>query len=205
MSEHSTETSQDPRVRRTRRLLQEALTTLLESKSFSDISITDICKQADIARVTFYQHYESREALLLASVTDFFASLHQTIDQDALDLYLEAGDMGAFRSTHQPSLVDPDQVRLVRVALQSVGAAVRKLTLASFLETYSRRETELTEKEIQVLATFYVGGMLTLMEQFLSGQLAISQVELQTATLTLLRASRQGVLQSNILLGDKND
>ncbi|MGF1603182.1 MAG: TetR/AcrR family transcriptional regulator [Thermosynechococcaceae cyanobacterium] len=199
MSKHSAEISPDPRIRRTRRLLQDALTTLLEKKSFSDISITDICKQADIARVTFYQHYESKEALLLASVTDFFASLHQTIDLSALDLYFETGDMDAFSSTHQTSSATPDQIRLVSVALQFIGAAVRKLTLASFLETYSQHETELTEKEIQVLATFYIGGMLTLMEQFLSGQLTISQVEFQTATLTLLRASRQGVLQSNML------
>ncbi|MGD1950815.1 MAG: TetR/AcrR family transcriptional regulator [Leptolyngbyaceae cyanobacterium] len=196
MSEHLADTPKDPRVRRTRRLLQDSLSTLLEKKSFGSVSITDICKQADIARVTFYQHYDSKEALLLASVADFFANLHQTVNQDALDRYLETGDMNALKSTRQMDLADPSQVRLIGVALQHIGAAVRKLVLASFLETYSQRETELDEKEIQILATFYVGGMLTLFEQFLSGQLTVPQSEVQIATLTFLRILRQGVIES---------
>ncbi|MEM1251625.1 MAG: TetR/AcrR family transcriptional regulator [Cyanobacteria bacterium P01_H01_bin.21] len=199
MSERLIDSPKDPRVRRTRRLLQDSLSTLLEEKSFGDLSITDICRQADIARVTFYQHYDSKEALLLASVAEFFANLHQTVNQDALDQYLETGDMSALKSTRQMDLADPSQVRLIGVALQHIGAAVRKLVLASFLETYSQRETELDEKEIQILATFYIGGMLTLFEQFLSGQLTVSQSEVQVATLTFLRALRQEALKARDL------
>ena len=192
----SADIPKDPRVRRTRRLLQDSLNTLLEEKSFGDLAITDICRQADIARVTFYQHYDSKEALLLASVAEFFATLHQTVNQDALDRYLETGDMNTLKSTRHMDLADPKQGRLIGVALQHIGAAVRKLVLASFLETYSQRETELDEKEIQILATFYVGGMLTLLEQVLSGQLTVSQSEVQVATLTFLRALRQEALES---------
>lgn len=198
MSEYSA-APKDPRVRRTRRILQDSLCALLKSKSFSDLSITDICKQADIARVTFYQHYDNKETLLLASVTDFFAGLHQTIDQEKVNRYLETGDTTTLNSTQQMNLADPKQVRLIGVALQYVGADVRKIMLASFLETYSQRETELSEKEIQVIATFYIGGTLTLMEQFLSGQLSISQSEFQISTLKLLRILRQGAIESNIL------
>ncbi|MEL6779501.1 MAG: TetR/AcrR family transcriptional regulator [Cyanobacteria bacterium J06597_16] len=192
----------DPRVRRTRRLLQDSLNTLLESKSFCDLSITDICKQADIARVTFYQHYDSKDTLLLASVAEFFSSLPQAMDPDALDLYFETGDMSPLMSLPQIASANSSRVRLIKVSLQYVGGAVRKLMLASFLENfkaYSQRKTDLNEKEVQVLATFYVGGMLTLLEQFLSDQLDISQAELQVATLTFLRILRQGAIQSSIL------
>ena len=199
MSQHPFELPKDPRIRRTQSLLQSALSKLLEEKQFRDISITDICNQADIARVTFYQHYENKEALLVASVTNFFASIHQGFDQSALDAYLETGNMSDIKPTNPMNLADQNQLRLIRVALQHAGAAVRKLTLASFLETYSQRETELNQREIQVLGTFYVGGMLTLLEQFLSDQLtSVSQAELQAATLMLLYASKQGVIQSNI-------
>ena len=203
MSEYSA-TPKDPRVRRTRRILQDSLGALLENKSFSSLSITDICKQADIARVTFYQHYDSKEALLLASVTNFFADFHQTIDQEKVNRYLETGNADAFDSIQQMNTADPKQVRLISVALQYVGTDVRKIMLASFLETYSQRETELgekalSEKEIQVVATFYVGGTLTLMEQILNGQLAISRSEFQMSTLKLLRILRQGAVESNIL------
>lgn len=199
MSEHSGETPSDPRIRRTQMLLQNALSSLLESKSFNEITITDICKQADIARITFYQHYESKEALLLAEVADFFASMYQAINPDALQLYFETGEMGALISAHQMDLADPHRVRLVGVALSHASSAVRKLTIASFLESYSRHETELNEQEILVLANFYVGGILTLLEQFLHGQLAIAPPTFQVLPLTLLRLLRQGAVQSGLL------
>ncbi|GJM41153.1 MAG: hypothetical protein DHS20C20_14350 [Ardenticatenaceae bacterium] len=199
MSEQLIKTQQDPRIRRTRMLLQSALTTLLTTKSFSDISITDICNQAEIARVTFYQHYESKEALLLAEVADFFTSMYQAVDQDALNHFFETGEMGSLISSQQIDLADPNRVRLIGVALQHAGSAVRELTIKSFLETYAQHETELDEQEILVLATFYVGGILTLLEQILNGRLAISPQAFQAAPLTLLRMLRQGAIQSGIL------
>ncbi|MEL7331651.1 MAG: TetR/AcrR family transcriptional regulator [Cyanobacteria bacterium J06560_2] len=171
----------------------------MEETSFADLSITDICKQADIARVTFYQHYESKEALLLASVADFFASFQKAINQEQVDLYLEKGDAAALGSTQHLNLADPSRVRLIGVALQYVGTDVRQMMIASFFHTYSQRETELNEKEMQVLATFYIGGMLALMEQFFKGQLTVSQQEFQMATLQLLRVLRRGVIEADIL------
>lgn len=191
-------TPRDPRIKRTRAHLQNAFCTLMENRPFESISITDICKEAEIARVTFYQHYDSKEALLLACVSDFFAGLYQSVDQSALDQYFETGEIGAFLSTQQMGLTDPSQVRLVGVALQQIGSAVRKLTIQSFLSTFSQRETEFGEKELEVLATFYVGGVLTLLEQFLSGEMSVSPAEFQLTTLSLLRLLRQGAIESQI-------
>src|SRR5467141_3456650 len=54
----------DPRVRRTRQLLQEALRNLLEQKRFDDITIQDITEAATLNRATFYAHYPDKFALL---------------------------------------------------------------------------------------------------------------------------------------------
>src|SRR5712671_3599049 len=54
----------DPRVRRTRQLLQEALRKLLEQKRFDDISVQDIAEAATLNRATFYAHYPDKFALL---------------------------------------------------------------------------------------------------------------------------------------------
>jgi AcrR family transcriptional regulator len=43
----------DPRIRRTRQLLQGALLQLLGSKSFDDISVQDITDAATVNRATF--------------------------------------------------------------------------------------------------------------------------------------------------------
>jgi AcrR family transcriptional regulator len=54
----------DPRIRRTRQLLQEALRKLLEQKEFDKISVQDITETATVNRATFYAHYEDKFALL---------------------------------------------------------------------------------------------------------------------------------------------
>jgi AcrR family transcriptional regulator len=54
----------DPRIRRTRQLLQQALGKLLETKDFDKISVQDIADAATVNRATFYDHYADKFALL---------------------------------------------------------------------------------------------------------------------------------------------
>jgi AcrR family transcriptional regulator len=54
----------DPRIRRTRQLLQDALRNLLTKKEFDKISVQDITEAATVNRATFYAHYEDKFALL---------------------------------------------------------------------------------------------------------------------------------------------
>src|ERR1700758_2485871 len=58
----------DPRIRRTRQLLQQALEKLLETKEFEKISVQDIADQATVNRATFYDHYNDKSALLVSMV-----------------------------------------------------------------------------------------------------------------------------------------
>lgn len=54
----------DPRIRRTRGLLQDALKRLLEEKEFDKLTIQDIAEAATLNRATFYAHYPDKFALL---------------------------------------------------------------------------------------------------------------------------------------------
>lgn len=47
----------DARVRYTRRVLQEAFLKTLESKSVAQITVKELCEQAQLNRATFYKHY----------------------------------------------------------------------------------------------------------------------------------------------------
>ncbi len=54
----------DRRAKYTKMVIQEAFFSLIKTKPFSKITISDICKLADISRPTFYLHYEDIYALL---------------------------------------------------------------------------------------------------------------------------------------------
>ena len=65
----------DPRIRRTRGLLQDALKRLLEEKEFDKITIQDIAEAATLNRATFYAHYPDKFALLEEMIRVSFLQL----------------------------------------------------------------------------------------------------------------------------------
>jgi len=65
----------DPRIRRTRQLLQQALDKLLKKKNFDDISIQDIADEATVNRATFYDHYDDKFSLLACMIACRFHDL----------------------------------------------------------------------------------------------------------------------------------
>ena len=67
----------DPRMRRTRQLLQGALRDLLRTKSLDEILVQDITDAATINRATFYDHYVDKFALFEAMIASDFHKLLQ--------------------------------------------------------------------------------------------------------------------------------
>ncbi len=67
--------SQDPRIRRTRQLLQQALATLLRTRDFDKLSVQEITDAAGVNRATFYAHYPDKFALLECMVAGRFHAL----------------------------------------------------------------------------------------------------------------------------------
>jgi len=62
----------DPRVRRTRGLLGQALTDVLVDKNFQAVSVQDITEKAGVNRTTFYLHFPDKYALLDYNITTLF-------------------------------------------------------------------------------------------------------------------------------------
>jgi len=62
----------DPRIKRTRQLLRQALMELMAEKSFQAITVQDIAERATVNRVTFYAHFEDKYALLEYSIREAF-------------------------------------------------------------------------------------------------------------------------------------
>lgn len=83
----------DRRVRKTRKLIQDALFALLIEMPYRKIRISQITERADISRSTFYLHYETKEDLLMSVVDEmideyFTAIYHSPPDPEHSPAYL---------------------------------------------------------------------------------------------------------------------
>lgn len=65
----------DRRVVRSKTAMKEALLGLMERKSYSDISITEIVETANYNRGTFYAHYENKDGLLAEVISELIEEL----------------------------------------------------------------------------------------------------------------------------------
>lgn len=64
------ETSEDLRIRRTRKLLQDALIALTVEKGFAAVTVSDLTERAMVNRSTFYRHYLDKYDLLQQFMDD---------------------------------------------------------------------------------------------------------------------------------------
>ena len=75
----------DPRIKRTRQLLQQALMDLMKEKSFQAITVQDIAERATVNRVTFYAHFEDKYVLLEYTIRGMIKQrLHSQVPEGSL-------------------------------------------------------------------------------------------------------------------------
>jgi AcrR family transcriptional regulator len=70
---------EDRRVIKTRRVIEDALFTLMQEKPYHKITIQELIDLANVGRSTFYSHYETKEDLLLSSIEHLLELLNQYI------------------------------------------------------------------------------------------------------------------------------
>ena len=71
------EPDMDPRVKRTRQMLFQALEVLLAEKGFDVITMRDIADRSTLNRGTIYAHFQDKFALLAALMEDKFQAMFE--------------------------------------------------------------------------------------------------------------------------------
>ena len=128
--------TKDPRARRSRRALEQALLELVASTDLAQISVSDITKHARVSRSTFYEHYVDVHDLAAAACTDLFDELVQGLplaDPDLADTAAPVHNPLAPVFTHfaahaalYRSLLGPDgSARVVNHLLHRLRGATR--------------------------------------------------------------------------------
>jgi len=81
----------DRRIRRTRRVLHNALMSLVIEKRYDKITVQDILDRADVGRSTFYTHFQDKDDLLVQGLAMF---------SENLNTHIEGSDHGSGEGEH---------------------------------------------------------------------------------------------------------
>jgi len=72
--------SKDRRIRRTQKLLGEALIALVLEKGYKNITIQDVTERADIGYRTFFRHYDGLDELFIEIAQTRLDDLYELLD-----------------------------------------------------------------------------------------------------------------------------
>lgn len=151
----------DPRVHRTFALLGDALVMLSEEKGYENVTIRDITERAGVAYVTFFRHFESKNALFMHMFTKVMAEISAAVSAAQDSMLDEEASVLWFRH------IDENRAFL-RTALQA--RTVRRAWHDGFahaFQTSLERQTALRpESDVPstVAADLMAASLLRLME-----------------------------------------
>jgi AcrR family transcriptional regulator len=168
----------DRRARYTQSVIKEAFVKLYRKNPIGKITVTDICKIAEINRGTFYLHYHDPYDLLERITDDYcdrvISHISTTMPTDSEPIQ----GMDIARYTHE--MIDADETLGILVSTQpSSGNMMQKLFegMASVLHPILMKRYSFTELEAQAVYTFLFSGFSATYNFFLNKKLKPNDTE----------------------------
>ena len=162
--------TEDRRVRRTRRLLQDALRALVLERGYDRVTVQDLLDRADVGRATFYAHFRDKDDLMMSRFADARAVLRAHLadfvrarDRDMPELVRALFQHAADHRAEYRTLVGS---RSGGAILAVVRAQLAKLVRDHFDEVVAVRALA-PAVPVDVVATYVVGAFVALLTQWL--------------------------------------
>jgi AcrR family transcriptional regulator len=162
--------AEDRRVRRTRRLLQDALRALILEKGYDKVTVQDLLDRADIGRATFYAHFRDKDDLMLSRFEETRASLREQLagflragGGHTLDVVRVLFEHAASRRPEYRTLVGS---RSGGAILALMHKDLTKLVREHFAEAVAAHRLA-PPVPVDLVANFVVSGFVALLTQWL--------------------------------------
>jgi AcrR family transcriptional regulator len=174
----------DRRVRRTRRLLRQALLELVGEKGYDRVTVQDVLDRADLGRATFYAHFRDKDDLLLSGFDELLAALrsamalyevgaHEAPGQGLETTRVLFDHVAAHRAVYRGLL----NSRAGALVLRQARAELVTLTRGHFERVVAHRGARPTVA-LEVLAEHTVGAMLGVLTWWLDAERSYSAAEI---------------------------
>ena len=188
------EKKEDLRIRRTHKLLCDAMLNLLEEYSYDSISVVDICDKAMVHRATFYKHFADKNEFMeyvtrvkLREFYDLNAKVH--VSTDLNNAYYEI-------INNVLTFVEMNR-NMLRLSIQSSSNSsfidsLHKIIYEEFVELIEilEKNGETFRVPKDMLAQFYTGGFSSILRSWIADETSYTKPELSLYIEKLLHISK---------------
>lgn len=173
-------------VLRSKRMIRDAFLHLLDQKNFEQITISDIVKQADLNRSTFYAHYSSIGAVIDEIQTEWIRTSMEMIRSLSCKTILN--DPVSCLNVIGKALADFTKLSSQMNCGTNMTGYMEKYKQALVAEISSRQEIPELIRNSPAFKSrlhFIIGGIMTAYQQWAMGKLdcSLEEVSMEIAVL----------------------
>ena len=166
--------TENRRVKMTKKMLKNTLIDLLDEKPLEKITVTEICKNADVNRSTFYAYYEDISALMLDIENEVLE--HVTVYADNFNDYTDKKMLEVFEEFFD---YVKDNAKIFRVLIvQHDNSNFNRRMLDNIMEKYKMSLECNEEFPAKYTYIYSVSGVIGIMGEWISSDFAISSKQL---------------------------
>lgn len=158
------DTKKDRRVRYTKKVIKESFISLLKVNPISKITVSEICKLADINRGTFYLHYYDAYSLLESLEKELYVQIENSLNTfniDNIDNILETLMHVIFNNK------DICEVLFSEYGDEQFFKKVLNLAKNRSREAWKTQNSKITENTIDYFFSFMSSGSIGIIQEWI--------------------------------------
>lgn len=172
----------DRRTKYTLKMIRIAMFDLLERKSIDAITVTDICKEADINRGTFYKYYKD--------VRDLFNQIEMKFTEELRPLFDQSDNPDLENIVQRSLTIICENQDLVRFVQKGDTTSRLVKNILSFIKPYSieiiqKSQKEISQEKVEYLLEYTLGGITGMIVKWINEDMAMPIDELQDLIMNL--------------------
>ena len=179
----------DLRTKRTYKLLQDSLFTLLTKKPFDEIKVNDICDLAMIHRTTFYTHFSDKYELLDYTISEVEKEITSNLKPYA---YSNIEDFYTNMIMSVLNYIEEHRKFFRSIMKKNENTGFLKLfhrTCVSYMQEMLKKEEEtgiIHTVPIELISEFYSGAVISTIDWWVKTSSKLSKEELCKHITTLI-------------------
>ncbi len=187
---------------RSKRLIREAFLEIIKEKGFKRVTVTEIVNRADINRATFYAHYPDVRGIMQEIENELSENVSRIIKKHKTENVSETPYPFVYDVT---SFVSENK-GMFEILLRSEDKASFSEKLFAQAHKASALRSDIDEEKKRGLTyrtnvQFYVGGMISVYQDWILGNLNCSKEELAREICRIISATHRG---REMLSGDND-
>ena len=175
----------DRRITKTRKSIQNAYLNLLKQKGTEKITISDIAREADIDRKTFYLHYDSTEDII-----------REYAEEKTRELLARLTIRSFFSLSFDRKIFAKEVNSMLAEHLEFFWNEVQNVTVDILSEIYARH-SRLPESDLKIQVSFFVAGAMYVYQRWLRDEIPCSMEELGDKVSQIAFTGVQSILRQS--------